>query len=128
MVPPAATAIEMSVIPDPDLNRQPPQSAAVTSPAAVRRITAMVNALPVFPPGQRECGLGRGEVEALVLTFLSAPRGGSSRPLTSARKAASRLCSPWALRRSLATRGPGMPPGSRNSASRIAVARSPAPS
>ena len=75
MVPPAATAIEMSVIPDPDLNRQPPKSAAVTSPAAVRRITAMVNALPVFPPGQRECGLGRGEVEALVLTFLSAPRG-----------------------------------------------------
>ena len=75
LVPATATAIEMSVIPDPNLNKNPPQSAAVTSPAAVRRITAMVNALPVFPPGQRECGLGRGDVEALVLTFLSAPHG-----------------------------------------------------
>ena len=75
LVPATATAIEMSVIPDPNLNKNRPQSAAVTSPAAVRRITAMVNALPVFPPGQRECGLGRGDVEALVLTFLSAPHG-----------------------------------------------------
>jgi hypothetical protein len=75
LVPATATAIEMSVIPDPNLSKNPPRSAAVTSPAAVRRITAMVNALPVFPPGQRECGLGRGEVEALVLTFLSAPHG-----------------------------------------------------
>jgi hypothetical protein len=75
LVPAAATAVTLSMIPDPGLNRKPPQSAAVTSPAAVRRITAMVNALPVFPPGQRECGLGRGEVKALVLTFLSAPRG-----------------------------------------------------
>jgi hypothetical protein len=49
--------------------------AQVTSPAAVRRITAMVNSLPVFPPGPRECGFGRGEVAALVLTFLAAPRG-----------------------------------------------------
>jgi hypothetical protein len=75
LVPATATAIEMSAIPDPSLNKNPPQSAAVTSPAAVRRITALVNALPVFPPGQRECGLGRGDVEALVLTFLSAPHG-----------------------------------------------------
>ncbi|HET6190576.1 MAG TPA: hypothetical protein VFE59_26690 [Trebonia sp.] len=75
MVPATATAIEMSVISDPNLNKKPPQSATVTSPTAVRRITAIVNALPVFPPGQRECGLGRGEVEALVLTFLSAPHG-----------------------------------------------------
>lgn len=75
MVPAAATAVTLSMIPDPRLSKKPPQSAAGTSPAAVRRITAMVNALPVFPPGQRECGLGMGEVEALVLTFLSAPRG-----------------------------------------------------
>jgi hypothetical protein len=33
----------------------------------------MVNSLPVFPPGPRECGFGRGA--ALVLTFLAAPRG-----------------------------------------------------
>jgi hypothetical protein len=75
MVPAAATAVTLSIIPDPGLNRKPPQSTTVTSSETVRRITAMVNALPAFPPGQRECGLGRGEVEALVLTFRSAPRG-----------------------------------------------------
>jgi hypothetical protein len=76
MIPAAATAVTLSMIPDPALNRRPPPGpATVTSPAAVRRITATVNALPVFPPGQHECGLGRGEVMALVLTFLSAPQG-----------------------------------------------------
>lgn len=74
-VPAAATAITLSVIPDPNLNKKPPRPVTVTSPAAVRRITAMVNSLPVFPPGPRECGFGRGEVAALVLTFLAAPRG-----------------------------------------------------
>ena len=87
-------------------------AATVTSPEAVRRITAMVNALPVFPPGQRECGLGRGEVKPSCSRSWQPRRGGSSRPPTSARKAASRLSSPWARRRSPATRGPGTPPGS----------------
>ena len=73
MVPAAATAITLSVIPDPNLNRKPPRPATVTSPEAVRRITAMVNSLPVFPPGPRECG--PGGVAALVLTFLAAPQG-----------------------------------------------------
>ena len=45
----------------------------ITSPAAVRRIVAMVNALPVFPPGPRECGFNQGT--ELVLTFLAAPQG-----------------------------------------------------
>ncbi len=76
MVPAAATAVTLSMIPDPALNRKPPpRPATVTSPETVRRITATVNALPVFPPGQLECGLGRGETTALVLTFLSAPQG-----------------------------------------------------
>jgi hypothetical protein len=73
MVPAAATAVTLSVIPDPNLNRKPPRPVTVTSPAAVRRITAMVNSLPVFPPGPRECG--PGGVAALVLTFLGAPQG-----------------------------------------------------
>ena len=77
MVPAAATAIAMSVIPDPNLNRKPPQPVTITSPEAVRRIIAMVNSLPVFPPGPRECGPGGvpGGVAALVLTFLAAPQG-----------------------------------------------------
>jgi hypothetical protein len=76
MVPAAATAVTLNMIPDPRLNsKPPPRPATVTSPTAVRRVTAMVNALPVFPPGQLECGFGRGEVMALVLTFLSAPQG-----------------------------------------------------
>jgi hypothetical protein len=75
-VPAAATAVTLSLIPDPALSRKtPPRPATVTSPEAVRRIAAMVNALPVFPPGQLECGLGRGETMALALTFLSAQRG-----------------------------------------------------
>jgi hypothetical protein len=76
MVPAAAAAVTLSIIPDPGLSaKPPPRTATVTSPETVRRITAMVNALPVFPPGQLECGLGRGEVTALVLTFRSAPQG-----------------------------------------------------
>jgi hypothetical protein len=74
-VPAAATAVTLSVIPDGNLNRKPPQPQTITSPAAVRRITAMVNSLPVFPPGPRECGPGPGGTAALVLTFLAAPKG-----------------------------------------------------
>jgi hypothetical protein len=75
MVPATATAVTLRAIPDPNLNRKPPQPVTITSPEAVRRITAIVNSLPVFPPGWRECGSGRGEIEALVLTFLAAPQG-----------------------------------------------------
>jgi hypothetical protein len=72
-VPAAATAVTLSVIPDPNLNKKPPQPETITSPAAVRRIIAMVNSLPAFPPGPRECGFGRGA--DLLLTFLAAPKG-----------------------------------------------------
>jgi hypothetical protein len=74
MVPAAASAVTLSVIPDGNLNGKPPQPETITSPAAVRRITAMVNSLPVFPPGPRECGPGSGG-GFLVLTFLAAPQG-----------------------------------------------------
>jgi hypothetical protein len=74
-VPAAATAVTLSVIPDGNLNKKPPQPETITSPAAVRRITAMVNSLPVFPPGS-ECGGPDGSgTAALVLTFLAAPKG-----------------------------------------------------
>jgi len=73
MVPAAATAVTLSVIPNGNLNKKPPQPVTVTSPAAVRRITAMVNSLPTFPPGPRECGFNQGT--ELVLTFLAAPQG-----------------------------------------------------
>jgi hypothetical protein len=73
MVPAAATAITLSVFPNGNLNKKPPQPVTIISPAAVRRIIAMVNAQPVFPPGPRECGINQGT--ELVLTFLAAPRG-----------------------------------------------------
>jgi hypothetical protein len=73
IVPAAATAITLSVIPNGNLNKKPPQPVTITSPAAVHRITAMVNSLPVFPPGPRECGFNQGT--ELVLTFLAAPQG-----------------------------------------------------
>jgi len=72
-VPAAATAITLSVIPNGNLHKKPPQPVTITSPAAVHRITAMVNSLPVFPPGPRECGFNQGT--ELVLTFLAAPQG-----------------------------------------------------
>ncbi|HEY6790395.1 MAG TPA: hypothetical protein VI365_24125 [Trebonia sp.] len=72
MVPAAATAVTLSV-PDPALNEKPPQPETITNPAAVRRITAMVNSLPVYPPEWSECGTGRGA--DLLLTFLAAPKG-----------------------------------------------------
>jgi hypothetical protein len=70
-VPAAATAIALSVFPNG--NKEPPRPVTITRPEAVRRIVAMVNALPVFPPGPRECGFSQGT--ELVLTFLAAPRG-----------------------------------------------------
>jgi hypothetical protein len=73
VVPAAATDVTLSVIPNGNLNKKPPQPVTITSPAAVRRITAMVNSLPVFPPGPRECGFNQGT--ELVLTFLAAPQG-----------------------------------------------------
>jgi hypothetical protein len=72
-VPAGATAVTLSVIPDGNLHRKPPPPATVTAKAAVRRITALVNALPVFPPGPRECLLDGGA--ALVVTFRAAPKG-----------------------------------------------------
>jgi len=74
MVPAAATAITLSLIPDGNLNKKPPQPVTIASPMAVHRTIAMVNSLPVFPPGPRECGPGSGGAD-LVLTFLAAPHG-----------------------------------------------------
>jgi hypothetical protein len=74
-VPAAATAVTLSVIPAGNLHRKPPQPQVITSLAAVRRISAMVNSLPVFPPGPRECGLEGSGAAALVLTFLTAAHG-----------------------------------------------------
>lgn len=73
IVPAAATAITLSVIPNGNLNKKPPQPVTITSPAAVHRVIAMVNSQPVFPPGPRECGFNEGT--ELVLTFLAAPQG-----------------------------------------------------
>jgi hypothetical protein len=73
MVPAAATAVTLSVIPNGNLHKKPPRPVTITSPAAVHRIIAMANSLPVFPPGPRECGFNQGT--ELVLTFLAAPQG-----------------------------------------------------
>ena len=76
LVPATATAITMSVIPYPTPGTKPPQPVTLTSPATVRRIVALVNSLPAFPPGPRECGMPpQGGTLALELTFLAAPHG-----------------------------------------------------
>ena len=76
MVPPAATAVALSVIPYPGPGVKAPRPVTVTSPEVVRRIATLVNSLPIFPPGPRECGPPiSGGALALVLTFLAAPQG-----------------------------------------------------
>ena len=72
-VPASAAAVTLSVIPDGNLSRKPPPPKTITGSAAVHLITTMVNALPVFPPGPRECFPGGNA--ALVLTFRASPRG-----------------------------------------------------
>lgn len=51
VVPPAARAVTIAVQPDTNLHLTRPAPVTVTDPAAVRRITALVNGLPLAPPG-----------------------------------------------------------------------------
>lgn len=49
------------------------QTVTITDPAAVAKIAAVIDALPVFPPGERSCPLFQGR--GMRLTFRAAPAG-----------------------------------------------------
>jgi hypothetical protein len=74
VVPPAAQAVTIAVKPDMNLHVTPPAPVTVTDPAQVRRIVALVDGLPLSPPGgDFNCPADGGAT--LVLTFRAQPGG-----------------------------------------------------
>jgi hypothetical protein len=73
VVPPAAQAVTIAVKPDINLHITPPAPVTVTDPAQVRRIVALVDGLPLSPPGVFICPWDAGAT--LVLTFRAQPDG-----------------------------------------------------
>jgi hypothetical protein len=126
MVPAAAAAITLSVIPNGNVNKKPPQPATITSPAAVHHITAMVNSQPVFPPGPVSAASTR-ERNSYSLSWRPR-RGEFSQPLSFRPDTVKRFSSPWVPTESLTTYRPGTPAGSWGSACRIKVTCLPPPS
>jgi hypothetical protein len=73
VVPPAAHVVTIAVKPDMNLHITPPAPVTVTDPAKVRRIMALVDGLPLSPPGVFSCPEDGGAT--LVLTFRAQPAG-----------------------------------------------------
>ncbi len=72
-VPAPAKAVTISI--DLGLNqggRKPPKPVTITDPAKVRALTAVINGLALFPPGDFSCPAGSDA--DIVLTFRAAPR------------------------------------------------------
>jgi len=70
-VPPAAHAVTIAVKPDMNLHTTPPAPVTVTDPAKVRRIVALLDGLPLSPPGVFSCPEDGGAM--LILTFRAHP-------------------------------------------------------
>jgi hypothetical protein len=73
VVPPAAHVVTIAVTPDVNLHITPPAPVTVTDPTQVRRIVALVDGLPLSPPGVFICPWDAGAT--LVLTFRAQPDG-----------------------------------------------------
>jgi hypothetical protein len=73
VVPPAAQVVTIAVLPDINLHVTAPAPVTIADPAQLRRIVALVDGLPLSPPGDFSCpvdGFAR-----LVLTFRAQPGG-----------------------------------------------------
>lgn len=71
---PAGTAlVTLTLHPDVNVHRKPPQPVAVTSQAEIRQLAALVNGLPAFPAGMYSCPMDGGA--SLVLTFRAGQAG-----------------------------------------------------
>jgi hypothetical protein len=75
VIPQAARAVKITAVPDMNLGIIPPPPVTITDPAQVRRITALIDSLPLFPPGVFSCPNDGGA--ELVLTFLTRGAGGA---------------------------------------------------
>jgi hypothetical protein len=74
VVPPGVRAITIAAVPDMNLHSTPPAPVTVTDPAQVRRIVALIDALPLSPPGVFSCPFD-ADAE-VVLTFRARGAGG----------------------------------------------------
>jgi hypothetical protein len=73
LVPSAARAVTLSLLPNLNSGAKPPGPATITKPDQVRALAALINGLPEFPPAVYSCPAGfAGE---LVLTFRARPAG-----------------------------------------------------
>jgi len=73
VVPSAAHAVTIAVTPGSNVHIRPPAPVTVTEPAKVRRIMALVDGLPLAPPGVWSCPAGSNAT--FVLTFRAKPGG-----------------------------------------------------
>jgi hypothetical protein len=76
VIPQSVRAVEITAVPDMNLYITAPAPVTITNPARVRRIVALIDSLPLSPPGVFSCPFG-GDAE-LVLTFLTQQTGGST--------------------------------------------------
>jgi hypothetical protein len=72
-VPSAARVVTIAQVPDMNSHVPPPKPVTITDPAEVSAIAALIDALPVSPPGTFHCPMDAGA--ALVLTFRARPGG-----------------------------------------------------
>jgi hypothetical protein len=72
-IPASARVVTITAIPGVGPPAGYDQPVTITDPAKVARIAAVVNALPVFPPGMMSCPMDQGR--AMRLTFKAAPAG-----------------------------------------------------
>jgi hypothetical protein len=67
VVPAAACTVTLALAPGGDVHVRPPAPVTVSGPAKVGQLKAIVDGLPVFPPGRCSCPYDDGA--ALTLTF-----------------------------------------------------------
>jgi hypothetical protein len=77
LIPPGVRAVKIAAVPDMNLHTTPPAPVTVTNPVQVRRIVALIDSLPLSPPGVFSCPFDAGA--EIVLTFL--PQAGGGHPL-----------------------------------------------
>jgi hypothetical protein len=72
----AVHAVLVTAVPSLNDHRKPPAPLLITEPATVRKLVALVNGLPLFPPGTYSCPAGDGG--GVRLTFLSKASSGKA--------------------------------------------------
>ena len=72
-IPGSVRVVVVTAVPGMNDRRKPPAPVTVTDPARVRKLVALINAQPLFPPGVFSCPADDGR--GVQLTFLAGPGG-----------------------------------------------------